>query len=180
MSQLPIPGANGFFDKLGTGRILPPFDVVWSFHQRTVHKDTMPLTALCTSSRLFKWLAMPQGSSAARGWFVRKINKVTKGLDRIAAYLDSVVVFDSDPSAHVISMKETFLRLRKRIISIRCCHWHHGCGFSPPHHLFFLASFKLHAGKVGALTKMPMPDDTKQLRSLMGGVGCYEKFCTIG
>ena len=54
-------------------------DLVSSFHQITVHKDTIPLTALCTPTRLFEWLVMPQGSSAAPGWFVRVINEAIKG-----------------------------------------------------------------------------------------------------
>ena len=64
LGQLPIPRVNEIFDKLGTGRILSLFDLVSSFHQITVHKDTIPLTAFCTPTRLFEWLVMPQRSSA--------------------------------------------------------------------------------------------------------------------
>ena len=84
----PIPRVDEVLDKLGTGRILSLFNLVSSFHQITVHKDTMYLTAFCTPTRLFKWLVMPQGSSAAPGEFVKVINEVIKGLDRVAAYLD--------------------------------------------------------------------------------------------
>ena len=88
VGQLPIPRVDEVLDKLGTGRILSLFNLVSSFHQITVHKDTMYLTAFCTPTRLFKWLVMPQGSSAAPGEFVKVINEVIKGLDRVAAYLD--------------------------------------------------------------------------------------------
>ena len=40
---------------------------------------------------------MPQGSSEAPGGFVKVINEVIKGLDRVAAYLDDVIVFDAIP-----------------------------------------------------------------------------------
>ena len=83
-----------------------------------MYKDTILLTAFCTPTRLFERLVMSQGSSAAPGWFVKVINEVIKGLDRVAAYLDDVIVFDVDPSLHVASMKEFFLRLRKHNLNL--------------------------------------------------------------
>ena len=44
---------------------------------------------------------MPQGSSASPGWFVKVINEVIKSLKQVAAHLDDVIVFDSDPVAHI-------------------------------------------------------------------------------
>ena len=49
---------------------------------------------------------MPQRSSAAPGWFVKVINDVIKGLGRVVAYVDDVIVFDADSSLHVATMKE--------------------------------------------------------------------------
>ena len=40
---------------------------------------------------------MPQGISSSSGWFVKVINEVIKGLKQVVAYLDNVIVFDSDP-----------------------------------------------------------------------------------
>ncbi|CAB1119198.1 unnamed protein product [Ectocarpus sp. CCAP 1310/34] len=101
LSQLPIPRVDDTLDKLLDGRIYSLFDMKSSFHQITVHRDTIPLTAFVASSRLFEWLKMPQGSSAVPG---------------------------------------------------------------------------PNGAKVSALTKMPMPRDVKQLRSLLGGLRYYRKF----
>ena len=90
-----------------------------SYYQKMVNKDTIPLTAICTPTRLFEWLVMPQGSSAAPGWFVKVINEVIKGLDLVAAYLDDVTDFDSDLSTHVVIMKKLLLRLRKHNLRSR-------------------------------------------------------------
>ena len=84
-----------------------------SFHQITVHKDTIPLTAFCTPTRLFEWLVIPKGSSAAPGWFVKVINEVIKGLANVVAYLDDVIAFDLDPSAHVLTIRDCSKQLRK-------------------------------------------------------------------
>ena len=65
--QLPIPRVDEALDRLGTGRIFSLFDLVSSFHQITVHKDTVPRMVFCTPTRLFEWVVMPQGSSAVPG-----------------------------------------------------------------------------------------------------------------
>ena len=57
------------------------------FHQKTVHRDAIPLTAFCTLTCFFGWLVMPQGSSAAPGCFVKVINDLIQGLANVAAYL---------------------------------------------------------------------------------------------
>ena len=69
------------------------FDFTGSFHQITVHKDTIPLTAFATPSRLFEWLRMPMGASQSAGHFVKVINEVIEGLDGVEAYLDDVRPF---------------------------------------------------------------------------------------
>ena len=61
---------------------------------------------------------MPQGSSASSGWFVEIINEVIKGLAQVAAYLDDVIVVDSDPTAHVKTMRALFERLRKQNLTL--------------------------------------------------------------
>ena len=70
LSHLPIPRVNQLLDSLGAGRVFSLFELVSSFHQITAHKDTVLLTAVCTPTGLYKWLVMPQGSSASPGWFV--------------------------------------------------------------------------------------------------------------
>ena len=87
------------------GRVFSRFDLFFSFHQITVHKDIVSLTAFCTPTGLYGWLVMPQGSRASPGWFVKVINEVIEGLEQVAAYLDDVIVFDSDPTAHVDTMR---------------------------------------------------------------------------
>ena len=68
--------------------------------------------------RLFEWLVMPQGISAAPRWFVKVIDEVIEGLDRVAAYLDDVIVFDADSSLQVANMKGFFLRVRKHNLKL--------------------------------------------------------------
>ncbi|CAB1107289.1 unnamed protein product [Ectocarpus sp. CCAP 1310/34] len=163
LSQLPIPRVDDTLDKLLKGRIYSLFDMKSSFRQITVHRDTIPLTAFVTSSGLFEWLNMPQGSSAAPGWFCK--------------YLDDLIVFDDTPATHVGTMRACFERLRT-----------HNLKLTPPKatigateadflgHTISPDGVRPNGAKVSALTKMPMPRDVKQLRRLLGGLSYYRKF----
>ncbi len=177
LSQLPIPRVDDTLDKLLHGKIYSLFDMKSSFHQITVHRDTIPLTAFITSSGLFEWLKMPQGSAAAPGWFCKVVNEVIKNLENVASYLDDLIVFDADPAAHIATMRNLFKRLRK-----------HNLKLSPPKatigateadflgHTISPDGVRPNSDKVAALTKMPMPKTVKQLRALLGGLSYYRKF----
>ena len=45
LNQLPTPRVDQVLDSLGSGRVFSLFDLVFSFHQVRVHRDTVPLTA---------------------------------------------------------------------------------------------------------------------------------------
>ncbi|CAB1097394.1 unnamed protein product [Ectocarpus sp. CCAP 1310/34] len=165
LSQLPILRVDETLDKLLKGNIYSLFDIKSSFHQITVHRDTIPLTAFVTSSGLFEWLKMPQGSAAAPGWFFKVVNEVIKNLRGVASYLADLIVFDATPAAHVATIRSLFERLRT-----------HSLKLTPPKatigateaeflgHTISPDGVRPNGDKVIALTKMPMPKDTKQLR----------------
>ena len=177
LGQLPIPRVEEILAKLNKGSIFSLFDFTGSFHQITVHKDTIPLTAFATPTRLFEWLRMPMGASQSAGWFVKVINEVIKDLIGVEAYLDDVVKYDANPADHVSSMRAFLERLR-----------HHDLKLSPSKatigttkadflgHTISPEGVLPNAKKVEALTQMPMPRDVKQLRSLMGGLSYYRRF----
>ena len=48
LAQIPIPRVDEVLDSLGKGRIFSLFDLLSSFHQITIDKDTIPLTTFCT------------------------------------------------------------------------------------------------------------------------------------
>ena len=67
LRQLPIPRVDQVLDSLGSGRVFSLFELVSSFHQIKAHKDTVLLTAFCTSTGFCEWLVMPSSSSSPPG-----------------------------------------------------------------------------------------------------------------
>ncbi|CAB1119842.1 unnamed protein product [Ectocarpus sp. CCAP 1310/34] len=148
-----------------------------SFHQITVHRDTILLTAFVTSSRLFECLKMPQGSSAAPGWFCKVVNEVIKSLHGVASYFDDLIVFDDNPASHVDTMRALFERLRTHNLKLTLPKATIG-GTEADFlgHTISPDGIRPNGVKVAALTTMPTPKDVKQLRSLLGGLSYYRKF----
>ena len=177
LSQLPIPRVDQVLGFLGSGWVFFLFDLVSSFHQIAAHKDTVPLTAFCTPTGLYEWLVMPQGSSASPGWFVKAINEVIKDLNQVAAYLDDVIVFSSDPVEHVRTISSLFERLRKHNLKLSLSKTRLGATDATfLGHSVSPAGLRPNAEKVSALTNIPMPTDVKQVRALMGVVNYYGNF----
>ena len=120
---------------------------------------------------------MPQRRSAAPRWFVKMINEVIKGLANVAAYLDDVIVLDSDPSAHVLTFTGLLKQLRKHNLNLSSSKAKIGATDADfLGHTISPAGIRPNASKVAALTKMPTPSDLKQLRSILGGLSYYRKF----
>ena len=74
--------------------------------------------AFCAPTGLYEWLVMPPGSRSSPGWLVKVINEVVKGLEQVVACLDDLVVFDSDPTAHVKTIRALFERLRMHTLKL--------------------------------------------------------------
>ena len=101
---------------------------------------------------------MPQGSSASPGWFVKVINEVIKDLKQVAAYLDDIIVFDSDPIAHVQTIRSLFERLRKHNLTLSPSKARLGATDANfLGHSISPAGLRPNAEKVSALINMPMP-----------------------
>ena len=177
LGQLPIPRVDEVLDSLGKGCIFSLFDWVSSFHQINIDKDTIPFTAFCTPDQLFEWIVMPQGSSASPGWFVKVINEVIKGLKRVAAYLDNIIVFDLDPTDHAANIRALFRRFRKHYPKLSPSKVKIGATIADfLGHTLSAGGYSPNSNKVAALTKIPMPTDKEQVRSLLGGINYYGKF----
>ena len=111
------------------------------------------------------------GSGAAPGCFVEVINEVIKGLERVAAYLDDIIVYNPDPAAHTVSIRAMFKNVRKKKLKLSPAKVN--ITTTKAHFLRHTISpdgVSPNADKVAAITMMPMPINVKQTRALLGGM----------
>ena len=169
LGQLPILRVDEVLDKLGTDRIFSLFDLVFSFHQITVHKDTTSHCFMHTHPSL-----RVAGNATRKQRCSRVIRQ--GHLEGVSAYLDDVIVFGADPSIHVTNMKVFFLRLRKHKLKLSPSKATIGATDANfLGHTISPAGIMPNAQKVEALMKMLMPEYLKELRSLLGSLSYYRK-----
>ena len=95
----------------------------------------------------------------------------------MAAYVDDVIVFDSDPIAHVQTIRSLVERLRKRNLKRSPSKAPLGAtDASFLSHAISPAGLRPNAEKMSALVNMPMLTDAKQVRAMMGGINHYRNF----
>ena len=153
------------------------FDLFSGFTQLTIHLDTFPLTAFCTPNGLYDWLRMPQGAAGAPAWFVSVVRLITAGLVNIRTYLDDGIGSDDCPLHHVATLATCFARLRLLKLKLSPDKSRVGAArFDFLGHIISTDGVRPNDYQVAALTRMPMPTDIKQLRSLLGGLSYYRKF----
>ena len=157
-------------------RFSPCSNFFSGFTQLTIHPDTIPLTAFCTPNGLYEWLRMPQGAAGAPAWFVSVMRLVTAGLDNIWMYLDDAIGSDDCPIHHVATLATFFERLRLHKLKLSPDISRIGAArVDFLGHVISADGVRPNDDRVAALTRMPMPTDIKQLRSLSGGLSYYRK-----
>ena len=120
---------------------------------------------------------MPQGASGAPAWFVSVMRLVTAGLDNIRMYLDDAIGSDDCPLHHVTTLTAFFARLRLHQLKLSPDKSRIGAArVDFLGHIISQDGVRPNDDRVAALTRMPMPTDIKQLRSLLGGLSYYRKF----
>ena len=175
--QITIPRVDEVLDTLGGGSVFSVFDLFSGFTHLTIHPDTIPLTAFCTPNGLYEWLRMPQGASGAPAWFISVMRLFTAGLDNIRMYLDDAIGSDDCPLHHVTTLAAFFARLRLHQLKLSPDKSRIGAArLDFLGHIISKDGVRPNDDRVAALTRMPMPTDIKQLRSLLGGLSYYYKF----
>ena len=169
--QIAIPRVDEVLDTLGGGPVFSIFHLFSGFTRSTIYPDTIPLIAFCTPNGLCEWLRMPQGAASAPAWFVSVMRLVTADLDNIRMYLDDAIGSDDYPIHHVATLATFFARLRLHKLKLSPDKSRIGSArVDFLGHIISADGVRLSDDRVAALTRMPMPADTKQLRSLLGGL----------
>ena len=175
--QIAIPRIDEVLDTLGGGSVFSMFDLFLGFTQLTIHPDTIPLTAFCTPNGLYEWIRMPQGAAGAPAWFVSVMRLVTAGLDNIRMYLDDAIGSDDCSIHHVATQATFFARLRLHKLKLSPNKSRIGAArVDFLGHVISADGVRPNDDRVAALTRMPLPTDIKQLRSVLGGLSYYRKF----
>ena len=119
---------------------------------------------------------MTQGAAGAPVWFVSVMRLVTSGLDHIQMYLDDAIGSNDSPTTHVLTLATFFARLRLLNLKLSPNKTRIGAArVEVLGHIISQDGVRLNDDKIAALTRMPMPADIRELRSLLDGFSYYVK-----
>ena len=123
---------------------------------------------------------MLHDAAGAPAWFVLVMRLVAAGLDNIRMYLDDAISSDDCPTHHVATLAAFFARLRLHKLKLSPDKSQVGAArVDVLGHVISADGVRPNDDRVAALTRMHMPTDIKQLRSLLGGLSYYRKFLPI-
>ena len=177
ISLHPLPKIDEMYAKLKGAKVFSTIDLRSGYHHNALGKSSRAKTTFVTPFGKYEFLMVPFGLAQAPAYFQLLMNKVLDGLDFAMTYLDDIIIFSSNELEHLERLKESFCRLRKADLKMKCCK----CDFfkSKIHYLGYLISaegIRLLPNKLDCIRNLPVPKDAKEIKQFLGLTGYYRKF----
>ena len=175
--KLPMPIVEDLLADLSSSKVFSTMDLVSGFFQCSIHEDSIPLTAVITSTGLYEFMSVPQGLSTSPGWFQSVMARVCENLERVRLFVDDIIVFSRDGAEHVKDLERFFERMVK--FNLKLAPKKTNLGVKQ---VIFLGHKVTAEGvwpdpeKVVPMLNLPMPTNVSGLRSLLGSLSYYRKF----
>ncbi|KFD59566.1 hypothetical protein M514_28257 [Trichuris suis] len=168
---LPLPEVQ---DRIGGATVFSTLDLNSSFWQLPICEKTAFSPG--PGMGLYEFVRIPFGLAGGPSSFQRMMDHVLDGLPFTMVYLDDILVFSRDMTAHHRHLTEVFRRLLDNGLTLRgskCIavsqihylgHAFSACGMAPDQY------------KVEAVTQFERPTNAKQLRQFLGSASYYRRY----
>jgi cleavage and polyadenylation specificity factor subunit 1 len=175
--RYPVPDVQTFTDQLDGATIFSTVDLARAFAQIPVREIDRPKTAITTPFGLYQYTRMPFGLCNAAQSFQRLMDTVLRGMPRVFAYIDDILLFSPDPATHRSDLEDLFDRLAKHGLVVRP----EKCVFGQEKVRFLglevsPTGVRPTPDKVDDLLKMPPPRSITELRRFIGMINFYHRF----
>ena len=176
----PLPRIDDSLDALAGSMFFSTLDLVSGYWQVPLDKDAQEKSAFVTRGGLWQWRVLPFGLTSAPATFERLMEKVLKGLQwrTLLLYLDDVIIFSKDFESHLERLAEVCQRFRSAQLKLRPekCHLFQ----REVHYLGHVVSrhgVATDPAKIAAVRDWKTPQCTQEVKSFLGFVGYYRRFC---
>ena len=125
----------------------------------------------------FEFNRVPFGLAQAPTYFQRLINEVLTDCNFAMGYLDDINIFSKTEEEHLQHLEKIFEQLWKAGLKLKL----QKCSFFKKHiqylcHLISDEGIQPLPEKLESIAKMPVPQNAKQVKQVLGLVGYYRKF----
>ena len=173
----PLPKPDDLFATLSGGKIFLKIDLSQAYQQMTLHEDSTHLVTINTHCGLYQYDRLPFEVASAPALFEHVMDTLLQGIPNVLCYIDDILVTGTTLTQHMESLEEVLKRLTNKGISVKYSKFEFLT--NQVEYLGYVIDKKgLHSSdkKLQAIHNAPVPQNTQQLRSLLGLVNYYGNF----
>lgn len=177
--RYPIPDINMILSNLGKSNYFSTIDLEAGYHQIKMKEEDKQKTAFAVNGAKYEFNRMPFGLKNAPSIFQRALDDILRPyIGKFAhVYIDDVLVFSKTKEEHIKHIDIIMGTLKRA-----------NMGISNEKSKFFMRETEylghvikggkiiVDPKKVETMSKYPLPETLKQLRSFLGLTGYYRKF----
>ena len=176
----PLPRIDDSLDALSGSVWFSTLDLLSGYWQVPLDADAQEKSAFVTRGGLWRWKVLPFGLTSAPATFERLMEGVLKGLQwkTLLLYLDDVVVFSTDFESHLERLSEVLNRFRSANLKLKpskCEIFQKEVKYLG--HVVNAEGISTDPAKVQAVHEWEAPRCPQEVRSFLGFVGYYRRFC---
>ena len=176
----PLPRIDDSLDALAGSVFFSTLDLLSGYWQVPLDQDAQDKAAFVTRGGLWKWRVLPFGLTSAPATFERLMEQVLKGLQwkSLLLYLDDIIVYSTDFNSHLERLRvvlERFKAANLKLKPSKCELLQREVKFLG--HVVNEHGVSTDPDKVKAVREWPTPKCQSEVRTFLGFVGYYRKFC---
>ena len=177
--RYPLPLISDLLDAPKKAKIYTKLDLAHAYHLVRIADGDEWKTTFRTRYGSFEWLVMPFGLTNAPAAFQRFVNDIFADLLDVCVivYLDDILIYSDDPTAHEEHVKEVLRRLRKH--KLFCNPAKCEFGIDTVEYLGYILSpdgLSMAEDKIKAIIDWPTPRKVKDIQSFLGFANFYRRF----
>ena len=174
-----LPNPEDVLDQLQGASIFSCLDLNKAYHQLRMREEDIPKTAIRTAMGSFEWTVMAFGMSNAPATFQRFMNTIlAKQIGKsVVVYLDDILVYSKDATAHDAHVREVLEILRKHQLTAnpaKCQFFKESVKFLG--HIIGHNEIGVDKAKIAAVERMAAPTNIHEIRRFMGLCNYFRKF----
>ena len=176
----PLPRIDDSLDALSGSAYFSTLDLVSGYWQVPLDQDAQEKAAFTTRGGLWKWRVLPFGLTSAPATFERLMEQVLKGLQwkSLLLYLDDVIVFSPDFETHLDRLGTVFARFRQANLKLKPSK----CELLQQQvrylgHVVSSQGVSTDPEKIKAIKEWQVPRCQTEVRTFLGFMGYYRRFC---
>ena len=169
----PLPKIEELIAELRNAKYFTQLDLTSAYHQLLLHPDSRGLTAFITHEGVYQYKRVCFGLSSAPSAFQKMLSTILAGLKGVQNYLDDVIVYGETEAEHNKNLYNVMSKLKSYGISLndKCKFGQTSLRFLG--HKITQEGVQIDEEKYCSLCEMPVPKDSKALKSFLGLAGYF-------